>query len=799
MRLSVLLLALWAIRVSPAAVPSPESHFGFKMGEDRKLISWDKTVEYFRLLDSASDRIQVRELGKSTEGRPFIAAWISAAENLKQLEQYRLIQKRLADPRKTSAAEAAPLFAQGKSVVMITCSIHSTEVASTHTAVELAHRLLTEDKPKFRAILSNVIFILVPSLNPDGVDIVESWYRKTLGTPYEGASPPELYQKYVGHDNNRDWYIFSQAETRLTVSKLHNEWHPQIVYDVHQQGPYASRIFIPPWLDPIEPNVDPLSVQTANAIGAGMAMDLTAAGRKGVVINASYDLWTPARHYQSYHGGLRILSESASVRLATPIRVRPDQIDQTAKGYDPRQSSWNYLEPWLGGDWRLSDIVTDQLIAMESCLYQAALRREDLLRNFYRIGANAVSRASPFAFVIPGAQHDPGAARTMLRTLAFGLVEIERAAAPFSASGRQYSAGDYVIRMQQPYSGFAKALLERQDYPDLREYPGGPPKRPYDVTAHTLPLLMGVEVAAAGAKFEARLEPARTFEFTSNRPLPNGALSASDVDSWKEVNKIWSAGARVYRDRATGHFHRRPNGFPELKRPRIGLYRSWMPSMDEGWTRWILEQFGFQYERLTNREIQAGNLAAGFDVIVFPDQSAESISRGYAPRAMPEEYAGGLGDKGAGALRDFVRSGGRLILLNNSTDYAAANLGVAVKSANRSLPSREFYCPGSLLNVSLDEKHPLAVGLPRQIAIWSERSPAWEIENGLGARAVAVYPPSGVLASGWLLGEQHLVNRAALLDVPLGQGRLILFGLRPQYRAQSYQAFKLLFNAIAGP
>jgi len=799
MRLRVLLAVLWALRLWSAAVPRPESHFGFKMGEDRKLIAWDKTVAYFRLLDQASDRILVRELGKTTEGRPFVAAWISAAENLKQLEQYGLIQKRLADPRKTSASDAEPLFTQGKSVVMITCSIHSSEVASTLTAVEFAHRLLTEDRPKFRAILSNVIFILVPSLNPDGVDIIERWYRKTLGTPHEGTSPPELYQKYVGHDNNRDWYIFSQAETRLAVSRLHNEWHPQIVYDVHQQGPYASRIFIPPWLDPIEPNVDPLSVQAANAFGAGMAMDLTAAGRKGVVINASYDLWTPARHYQSYHGGFRILSESASVRLATPIRVRPDQVEQNAKGYDPRQRSWNYLEPWLGGDWRLRDIVADQLITMESCLYQAAVRREDVLRNFYRIGVNAVSRTSPYAFVIPATQYDPGAARTLLQTLSFGLVEIERAAAPFSANGRQYPSGAYVIRMQQPYSSFAKALLERQNYPDLREYPGGPPKRPYDVTAHTLPLLMGVDVAAVNARFEASLEPARSFDFAPDRPVPAGAISASDVNSWKEVNRIWSAGAKVYRDRATGHFYRRPNGFPELNRPRLGLYRSWVPSMDEGWTRWLLEQFGFQYESVSNRDIQSGKLGAGFDALIFPDQSAESISRGYAAGSMPDEFTGGLGEKGVEALKSFGRGGGRLIFLNSSTDYAGSQLGVSLKNTNRGLPSRDFYCPGSLLNVTLDDKHPLALGLPRQIAVWSEHSPAWEIENGAAGRAVALYPPSGVLASGWLLGEQYLTSRAAILDLPFGQGRLILFGLRPQYRAQSYQTFKLLFNAIVGP
>ena len=233
--------------------------------------------------------------------------------------------------------------------MLITCSIHSTEVASTSTAVEFAYKILTDDKPKFKAIRDNVIIILAPSINPDGVDIVTRWYRKTLGTPYEGTSPPELYHKYVGHDDNRDWYMFSQAESRAVVGGLQNVWHPQIVYDVHQQGPFASRLFVPPWMDPIDPNVDPIISQLSNSVGMNMAADLTAAGKKGVAVNAMYDFWTPARHYQSYHGGLRILTESASAKLATPLEVKPEDIQSNALGYNPRERSWNYLEPWMGG------------------------------------------------------------------------------------------------------------------------------------------------------------------------------------------------------------------------------------------------------------------------------------------------------------------------------------------------------------------------------------------------------------------------------------------------------------------
>ena len=738
-------------------VPAPETHFGHRMGEDRQLIAWDKTVSYFESLGRASDRIQVRKLGKTTGGRDFIAAWISSPANLKKLERYREIQQRLADPRRTAEAEAARLMAEGKVVVMITCSIHSTEVASTLTAVQFAYRILTEDRPKFRAILDNVIFILVPSLNPDGVDIVRDWYGKTLGTPYEGTSPPELYQKYVGHDNNRDWYIFSQAETRLAISQLHNVWHPQIVYDVHQQGQTASRMFIPPWLDPIEPNIDPIIAQLCNMVGTGMAADLTAAGKTGVSIHSSYDFWTPARNYQGYHGGLRILSESASARLATPVNLRSDELSESGNGYNARVSTWNHLEPWRGGEWRLRDIMEYQEIAWESCLWQAALRREDFLRAFYKVGQKAIARTNPFAFVASAKQRDPGALRKLLETLAFGMVEVDRAGAAFRAGNREYPPGSYVIRLQQPYGSFAKALLERQVYPDLREYPGGPPKRPYDVTAHTLPLLMGVEVEAILTPFEAPLTRAAAFE-----ELPKPA----------------------------------PANLAALQKRRIAIYRSHQPVMDEGWTRWIFEQMGVPYTSIGNARILAGNLRERYDTIVFPDQGPASINYGYRPGSMPPELTGGLGDKGARALTAFAEQGGRLVFFNESANFAVGHLGLPVRNVLRGIASRDFYCPGSLLTANLDTAHPITRGLPAAIPVWFEESPAWEIPAGSPARAIASFGAANLLASGWLLGEKYLANRAALVEVPVGQGHAILFGMRPQYRAQSYLTMNLIWNAL---
>jgi hypothetical protein len=791
LRIVCVLLTAWS---AFAAVATPERFFGHPIGADRTVLDWEKVVGYFQALAGSSDRIRVTELGKTADGRPFIAATIADAATIRTLDHYIDIQQRLADPRRTSPAEAERLIAEGKTVVLLTCSIHATEIASTHTAVEYAYRLITEDSPHNRAILRDTIVILVPSLNPDGVDIVTRWYRKTLGTPFEGSNPPELYHKYVGHDNNRDWYIFSQPETRLTISKLHNVWHPEITYDVHQMGANGARLFVPPWLDPTEPNIDAILMQEMNMMGTAMASDLTAAGKTGVAIHGVYDFWTPSRHFMAFHGGLRLLTESASARIASPTNMTAEQIGNNALGYNPRERSWNYLEPWLGGPWRLRDIIDYQLIAWDSCLYNAALHRSELLRNFYRVGQRQIARTDPAAFVIAAEQRDPGATRKLIETLRFGQVEVEK--------GADDSA---VVSMHQPYSGWAKALLERQHYPEDRLYPGGPPKRPYDVTANTLLLLMGVDVKTVKDAVSV------SGEWQAPAPAAGPLWRASDTDAWVAANRAWSQNRQLWRDPATGDFSLAAHpGWKELKRPRVALYQAWTANMDEGWTRWLLEQFGFAYTTVHNADLQAGGLRTKFDAIVIPDQPAASIENGHRAGSMPPEYVGGLGARGADALKEFASAGGILIFLNGASDYAITRLGVQAKNVtpvragrgggadefagggDRTSGSSEFYSPGSLLNVKLDTRSPLAYGVPADIAIWSEQSPAWDTQLPVVAR----YPESGLLASGWLVGEKTIAGRAALIDAPMGSGHVILFGMRPQYRAQSYLTFKLFFNAL---
>src|SRR5881392_1188487 len=484
---------------SVARVPTPKSVLGFEPGEDRRLADWPALLRYYQALAKTSDRVRYRELGKSTLGAPFVALLISSPQNLKSLDRYRQLNARLADPRTIrNNRETQEALRDGRTIVLITSGIHSNEVGGHLTPAILAYRLASDTSAATRTILDNVIVLLVPSLNPDGVSIVTRWYDRTLGTIAEGTSPPELYHHYAGHDNNRDWYAFTQVETQLTVDSLHNVWHPQIVHDIHQMDANGARLFLPPYLDPVEPNVDPLLIDGVNALGSEMAWELAGQGKTGISINSTYDAWTPARAYQHYHGGVRILCETASAELASPVDIPFDRLQARERGYNPRERSWNFTNPWRGGRWSLRDIVSYQTEGAYALLNHAARNRERWLANFLNVETHAVRgwRDWPYAYVIP-ARQDSVALSAMLGILRRGGVEIRTATQSFSLQGQRHSAGTYVIVLRQPYAAFAKSLLEPQRYPDRRQYPNGPPERPYDVTAHTLPLLMGVTTIVA--------------------------------------------------------------------------------------------------------------------------------------------------------------------------------------------------------------------------------------------------------------------------------------------------------------
>ena len=387
-------LIFFSFQLFAQTVPAPRDVLGFTPGDDKKLASWAQTIEYFQKLDAASDRVQFQEIGKTTEGKPFVYATISSAENLKNLKKYIEINDKLADPRliKSNDKTAQALIKQGKTFVLITCGIHSTEVGSSLSSMLIAEKLARAEDAETKRILENTIIILVPSLNPDGVDIVKNWYDKTLGTKFEGTTPPELYQKYVGHDNNRDWYAFTQIETQLTVDKIHNVFHPQIVHDIHQQGTNGARLFLPPYEPPVEPNVPKEIGRRLHRTRQFYGERFREKGFEGITTNTTYDAWTPARAYSHYHGGVRILSETASARLASPIEIKFEDL-RGGRGFDAKKESDKFAPVWKGGEWKLRDITNYMTNAAFSLFKHASTIVKNGFRDFTRLAKKPSDRA----------------------------------------------------------------------------------------------------------------------------------------------------------------------------------------------------------------------------------------------------------------------------------------------------------------------------------------------------------------------------------------------------------------------
>lgn len=825
----MVLALLVFVQFASAKVQKPEEFLGFKVGEDRKIADMHQIVDYFRMLDKESGRITVKEVGKTTEGNPFIATIITSEGNHKNLEKYRNYQQMLADPRKITDLEAEKIISDGKTVVMINCAIHATEVGAAQMSMELAYNLGTQNDKKTKEILDNVILILIPLHNPDGAQMVADWYKKNLGTEYEGSRMPWLYQKYVGHDNNRDWYMFTQAETQLTI-EVHNAWHPQVVMDMHQMGSSGARLFVPPYVDPYEPNVDPILRQQVAMMGTFIASELTSQGKGGVIHSSGYDAWTPARAYHHYHGGIRILTEAASVRIATPITIKFESLRSNV-----REPSVSMPLPWKGGEWKLRDIVDYDYAAAEAALTNAARLRENWIRNFYRIHKKAVTGdKNPFAFIVPSEQKSLSAAIKMMQILNMGGVEIHRTRASFQADGGQYPTGTYLVYMAQPYGGYAKALLEKQVYPEIREFPGGPLKTPYDVVAHTLPLLMGVEAIQAEKPFQVKAEllsridkPKGTVEtvndaygylwghetnddmITLNRLVKKGYEVFWSAEKFAASGKSHPAGTMIVRQKEglvqdlhaivkDLWVHLKPlREKPEIKayrlKPvRLGLYKSWTASMDEGWTRWVLEQNEFSYKSILDKDIRKGGLNQDFDVIIIPDLRANAIIKGISENVIPPEYSGGIGEVGVKNLKEFTQNGGALITLNSAAEFPIEQFHLAVENSVEKLERKSFFIPGSLLKALKNVEHPIAYGYGRDTAIFFRRSPVFTIKEG---KSVLSYPVHGLL-SGWVNGEEYLFGKSALVDVSFGQGRVILIGFPVLYRAQTHGTFRLLFNSI---
>jgi Zinc carboxypeptidase len=852
---AALFTTLLFITGADAQIPTPQSVLGFVPGADFELANYEESVDYFQRLAASSDRITILKVGRTSEGRDWWLALISSPENLRDVERFRDIADRLAHPAELDDASALALARSGKAIVDISGGLHASEAAGAQHTIGLAYELVSSDEPRIAAIRENVITALWPSLNPDGQTMISDWYRSNVGTQFEVAPMPWLYQKYIGHDNNRDGYMLNMVESRV-LSRVWQEWDPQIIHVHHQSSPFPTRIWLPPFAEPIASFAPPLMSRTVNTLGMTMATMLESRGLKGAThMGTGFDAWYPG--YVDYLPLLQnqaaYWTETALYRYATPHFYT--LADFPADKRDLRAESL-YPSPWEGGWWRLGDAVEYMHVASIAALDYAAKYHEDLLYNRYQSGRDQIRKyeaAPPFAYFIPQDQRDPVAPVEMLRRLAFAGLRVYQLSTPVTHEGLTHPAGTWVLPLNQEFGELARQVMGVQTYPDLREYPEGPPEQPYDAAGWTLPYQMGVRVITAtqplGADVRAAMEALSTaaipwdaevadaspFDgvqgvgFDSNPvaaaivPRPGATtgsgsalrLSPAQNNSFRALNAAWDAGAQVRfsngeyvvsdigrgeRDRLVADYALQASlGDADgtvLPRARVGLYRPWAPSMDEGWTRWLLENYGFGFTNLRSADVHAGELGQRYDVIVLPSERPGSLMNGFSKGSVPARYEGGLGDEGIRNLSAFVRQGGTLICMSSSSNLCIDELNLPVENVARGLSRQDFFSAGSLLEVRTDPTHPVMAGMPERAKVFFDRSPVFTTLDGFEGAVIAAYADEGSpLLSGYLLGEKHLLGQAAAVDVKLGAGHVILLGFRPQWRGQPAGTFRTLFNA----
>lgn len=816
MRRRTIIVTLFAAALATAQVPAPTEHFGFDPGEDYKLADYGQLVGYFRKLAAASDRLRLIEFGRSSMGRPMFAAVISEGENLARLERYRQISRRLA-LGEAGAEEARRLAAEGRAIVWIDSGMHATETAPAQHAPHLAYRLITGEDEETRRIRRHVILLQIPCANPDGLDMVADWYRRNLGTAHENARLPWLYQKYAGHDNNRDYFMFNLEETRHLGRLLFEEWFPQIVYNQHQSPPFPARMFVPPHADPLNPNIPAAVAEGVTLIGAAMRERFARENKTGVISYIAFDGWwngglRTAPLFHNMHG---ILTETAGYAYATPRTYdAKDFPERFANGIPTREPSIFYPRPWLGGRWTLRDAIEYLLTADFAVLDFAARHSRELLEKSWQMARDAIQagrQGKPYAYLVPAEQWDRSSALAMLERLQRGGVRILRARRDFQAGGKTFAAGSWVLPAAQPFRAYLLDLMEPQRYPDVRAGEGATPRRPYDVAGWTMPLSMGVKVERVEDPFEAELEEVRGFAPDEE------TLDARQNAAFLTVARLLERGGRVYR-RRDGAFTTESAGAAwELRRPRVALYEPWTANMDTGWTQWLLDTYRIPYEILHNADVQRGDLRQRFDVIILASQSPASILHGVrygetaagtrqTSAALKEvqrpEYTGGIGVRGLAALEEFVREGGWMVTFDAASALPVEHFPLPLSNAVRP-GAGGFQCPGSLLRITVDTTHPLALGMPEEITAFVLGGQAWDVtlmeEYNRGerqTRVVARYAKEKLLASGWVANERQVLGKAALAEARYGSGRVVVFGFRPQFRGQTFGTFKFVLNAI---
>ena len=588
-------------------ITTPKEFFGFNIGDDWKLANYDQFQEYWKKIDAESDRMRVEEIGKTAEGRPQLMAIVTSPENFKKLDRFKEIAKKLALAESLTDDEAHALAREGKAVVWIDGGLHATEVLGAHQLIETSYQLVSRNDPETLRILNDDIMLLV-HVNPDGMQLVSNWYMKDADTLKRNMNIPRLYQKYIGHDDNRDFYVLNQPETINDARIAYHEWFPQIVYNHHQTGPAGTVMFAPPFRDPFNFNFDPLIPVQLDLVAAAMHTRFEAEGKPGVTMRtgSSYSTWWNGglRTLAYFHNMIGLLTETIGnpTPMEIPLVVR-NQLPRADLPYPIAPQQWHFrqsIDYSITANWAVMDV--------------ASRYRETLLYNIYRMGKNSIERGSrdtwtttpseldsldaavarergdgaggrpgvpggaagainpfgaaaptkfyaqylrdpakrdPRGYIIPAAQPDFLTATKFVNALRKVNVTVLKATAPFTVGGKSYAAGSYVVKTAQAFRPHVLDMFEPQDHPNDFAYPGGPPKPPYDNAGYTLAFQMGVQFDRILDGFDCPCQP-----ITGTAEPPAGTVASSGTagyllshntnDAFIAVNRAIKAGNDVY-------------------------------------------------------------------------------------------------------------------------------------------------------------------------------------------------------------------------------------------------------------
>ncbi|HUF31144.1 MAG TPA: M14 metallopeptidase family protein [Gemmatimonadaceae bacterium] len=875
-----------------ARITTPRDAFGANFGDDYFLATYRQISDYWRTLERESPRLKLHVMGKTTEGRDQLMAIVTAPANHQRLEHYRTIAMRLAKAEGLTDDEARALAREGKAVVWIDGGLHATETLGAQQLGEMVYQMVSRTDEETLRFLDDVIVLFVHA-NPDGNDLVADWYmREHEPTKRTLAGLPRLYQKYIGHDNNREFFTSTQRETENINRVLYHEWFPQLLYNHHQSGPAGTVVYSPPFRDPYNYNLDPAMLLGIQALGTAMHMRLAIEGKPGATMRsgARYDGWWNGgiRNTATFHNTIAVLTEM--VGSPTPMRIPLVKERQIPVG--------DLAMPVPPQAWHFRQSVEYSISLNRAVIDHASRLRESLLFNIYRMGKNSIERGSrdswtanprrdaevamrvkgddsvvwtaqhapefrdPRGYIIPSDQPDFPTAVKFVNALRETGITVLLATAGFAVDGKRYPAGSFVVPAAQAFRPHVIDMFEPQSHPDVFAYPGALPTPPYDNAGWTWAFQMGIRFDRILEAFSGPFVPITDW----NIAPPRGSVTAADGargfvtspetnDAFTALNRLLQAGVRVSRLSGSttiggrrvgaGAFHVQagrntaalldsltwlgidfqgtrvaaPASARAVRPVRVGLWDAYGGSMPAGWARWILEQFEFPFSRVFAPELDAGNLSAKYDVLVFvegaiPGETGSEAGRRrdgviIEPAGLPEEYRGHFGrvtaEQTIPRLREFISNGGTVVAIGSSAANLAAHLRLPVENHlvenGAPLPRTKFYVPGSVLSVRVDNTHPLAFGMPERADVFFDDSPVFRLGAAAaaqGVRAIAWYDSETPLRSGWAWGQAYLEGGVAAVEAPLGEGRVFLFGPHILQRAQPHGTFKFLFNAITG-